>query len=159
MKRFLPLIALFFVGCGGSTPAIAVASLGISGAALATYCAAQGVGCSPALLSYSQTIISQASEDAAVLESGATTTAQLGQIVLNLNLAISQGRALVGLTPAQQNEVTAILSSASTVIVLIQALTPPATVAAQATVKLPPMTATDTAKIAQMRTSVTATKK
>lgn len=161
MKKTIAIAALILVACGPTnTPAIAVASLGIAGAGLATYCAAQGAGCSSALVTYSSSIISEATADAAILESGQTTTAQIGQIIMNLNIDISLGRALPGLTAAQQTEVSAILSTASAVITLVGALVPAASVTAQAVpVKIPALRPTETAKISQMRANVAAVKR
>ncbi len=159
MKRFIIIATLALAACTpGSTPAIAVASLGIAGAGLSAYCASQGAGCTPAILAYSSLIVTEASKDATILESGQTTTAEITQIITTLNADIDQGRALVGLTPAQQNQVSAIITAAQSVVTLVQALVP-ASAGPGTTVKVPKLTPADTAKLAKMRAKVAGAKK
>jgi hypothetical protein len=158
MKRLTAItLCLIQAACShGTTAAVAVATLGIAGAGLIAYCGAGGSGCSPALLAYGSLITTEATRDAAVLESGQTTSAELTQIVNNLQVDISQGNALANLTPSQRQEVLAIVTAASSVITLVKALIPKTPVAA---VNLPALSAADSQKIAAMRTSVAAVKK
>ena len=159
MKRSLIFALCFLQACApGTTAAVAVASLGIAGAGLAAYCSAGGSGCSPALVAYGGLIVTEATKDATVLESGQSTGAELTQIVTNLQVDINQGKALVGLTPQQQQEVSAIVTAATSVVTLVQALIPPSS-APLASVKLPKLSANDSKKIAVMRTSIAAVKK
>lgn len=155
MKKLTSLLCLLLISCGTTTPAIAVASLGIAGAGLATYCAVGGNGCSPALVAYSNLTIVEASADASILESGQTTASQISGMVINLNMAINQGHALVGLTPGQQEEVAAIIAAATSVVTLVEALTPSAP---SAVVKLPALSDKDHAKITEMRARIQAVK-
>ena len=163
MKRLLPVLPIGFllstVACVSA--AIAVASLGIAGAGLTAYCAAGGNGCSAALIDYGALIVSQSSQDAAVLESGQTTITQLAEITDNLNLAIAQGRSLTGLTAQQQTEVSAIITAASSTLDLIKAINSPATGVASAnavkTIKIL-LTKKDEAEIARMRMAIAAAK-
>lgn len=161
MKRFLPLIALFLFACGpNTTPAVTIAGFGLAGSSLALYCATPGSNCSPDLISYGQQIIAEASKEATLIESGSTTTAVIGQILLDVNMDIAKGKTLTGLTQAQAAYVSAVISTGQSVIAIVQALTPPATVEAKTvTVSIPAPSAADKQKLAQMRTSVAAAKK
>ena len=160
MKRLLCVlpIGLLLLTVACTTAAIAVASLGIAGAALESYCVAGAAGCSPAVTDYAALIVSQAGADASILESGQTTTTQIAEIVDNLNSAIAQGSALSGLTAQQQAEVDAILTAASSTLNLVEALTPPATGvasanAARSSIKIV-LTKKDKAELAKMKLAI-----
>ena len=155
------LVALLAAGCGSLTVGIAVASLGIAGAGLATYCATGGQGCSPGLIAYATLITTEATKDVAILESGASTEAQIAQIVANLNTDLRNGQALSGLTPQVQIEVSAIVAAINTLLPLAEAMTPGATVPAIihehdaiGTVRLPKRTRADRDAIARMRVKI-----
>lgn len=153
MKRILTLaVILFASACSSQSPAVAVATLGIAGAALTAYCVNGGSGCSPELIAYGALITTEAIKDASVLESGSSTVAQLQQIVWNLDQDITQGQALANLTPGQQAEVVAIISAANSVLTLTEVLISKAPTTAS--VKLPSLSSKDKAALARMRNQI-----
>lgn len=158
MKKLASLIlALSLVGCSGTSAGVAVATMGIAGAALTTYCIAGGAGCSTALIAYGALITKEAIKDAAVLESGASTLADLQQLVANLQQDIANGNALVGLSSGQQIEVTAIVTAINTVLTITETLiskTPVTGLAASVRVTLPTLSSHDKSEIAKMRMKI-----
>lgn len=115
----LPLL-LLLTGCTASAP-ILIASLGIAGAGLVTYCTTSG-SCPPAVVLYGGIIIKEATADAIIWESGSTVPEKLNQIIANLNADIAQGQALDGLSPEAQAQVRAILATAVALVPLFEAL-------------------------------------
>ncbi len=164
MKRIISTIvvsAVLFTGCGNVTAGVAVAAVGIAGAALSTYCITGGGGCSPGLIAYGALITTEASKDAVILMSGSSTVAQINGIVANLTTDLQNGQALIGLTGSQQIEVNAILSAVTVLLPLVEALLPKGAVAPRATtsVTLPHLTSKDHAKLDEMKTAIAAVPK
>lgn len=159
MKKLALLIpAVFLLGCSTSA-GVAVATMGIAGAALTTYCLTGGAGCSPAVIAYAALITKEAVKDAAVLESGSSTLADLQQVVANLQQDIANGNALAGLSSGQSIEVAAVVAAVNTVLTITETIisktpAPAPTSPASITVKLPTLSSHDKSEIAKMRMKI-----
>jgi hypothetical protein len=155
LKKLALVPVLLVAGCGGTSVGVAVAALGIAGVALETYCATGGAGCSPAMITYGDLIIAEASRDAVILESGQATAAQINMIVANLQTYLT-GANLPGLTPAQQQEISAITTAISVLLPLVEAIMPKPPAPPTQTVSLPRLTARDNAQLAKFKVKRTA---
>ena len=171
MKQKLIAVATLCVSllaCGSVTVGVAVAAFGLAGVALQTDCASGGNGCSAALAAYAELVVTQATEDATVLESGSSTQADINLVLANLNTDLQSGQMLPGLTAGQQAEVKAIANTITALVPFVEALatTTPTPALRQRTaaatspkIVLPPLTSKDKAALAKFRSAALKAKK